>query len=182
LKFGDAPTQWFPVSATAAGRLRTALPRVDRADAWVTFQSLANKFIAVRPAAIRKVWLLSDASDPPDDDWTLSLPYRGMPLEHYRGFEQLHDLPISPRTWEIAAAQAPKRGPAGDLKSGDPAAWEDYIQRLSRALGAASGAHLAVVAEAYAERRLFGILGGRRRSQSLRRRSGRGKDVVRSAI
>ena len=156
LKFDATPSQWFPVTAGTIDRVRGELVNIEDQQAWISFETLANKFVAFRPTAVRKIWLLDDACDQPEGDWELDLPYQGLPLEMYRAFEQLHDLPISPEAWETAATKIPKTDHDGKLESGDPTAWESFVKEVHQNFDEeASEPFLGAVAERFAEERLY---------------------------
>lgn len=156
LKFGDAPSKWFPVTADTVTKVAGAVAGLDDPDEWVTFSSLANKFVAFRPAMMRKVWLLDDACDQPDADWEVDLPYEGLPLEMYRGFHQLCDVPMHPDNWKSAFKALPKINDRGEAEGGDPAVWNAFIGDLRQGFeGEASPEFIESTAEQYAKEGLY---------------------------
>ena len=156
LRIDDRPSIWFPVTAGTAQEVTSALVNVESTDAWISFETLANRFVAFRPTALRKVWLLDDDCDQIDGDWELDLPYQGLPLEMYRAFDRLYDHPIGETAWKEASAAIPKEGPRGEPTGGDPEKWRAFVNKLADAFdGEASEAFLLSVAETYATERLY---------------------------
>lgn len=155
LKLEEGPTKWFPVTAGAAARVRSDLNAVDGPDDWISFETLANKVVACRPWTLRKIWLLDDACDGPGGDWEQHLPYQGLPLEMYRAFDRLHEVPLAPEDWDAAAASIPGMDEAGHA-TGDPDTWATYLETLSTAFeDEASDAFLASVTAAFVADKLY---------------------------
>ncbi|OXE35161.1 MAG: hypothetical protein CGW95_15595 [Phenylobacterium zucineum] len=156
LRVGEKPSMWFPITAGTASELRSALANVENTQSWVSFETLANKFVAFRPAALRKVWLLDDACDQPAGDWEVDLPYEGLPLEMYRAFDRLHDIPVSEQAWKEAYADLPKRDGLGEPQKGDPEKWRAFVNELAKDFnGEVSEAFISSVAATYAEEHLY---------------------------
>jgi hypothetical protein len=155
LRIGERPSMWFPVTASTVTSVGQALVNVEGPQTWIGFETLANKFVAFRPTALRKVWLLDDACDQPDGDWEVELPYQGLPLEMYRAFDQLSDTPIAEETWVEAAAVLPRKNEAGEVV-GDLEAWRAFLKDLGDVFGGeASEIFLSNVAETFILERLY---------------------------
>jgi hypothetical protein len=147
---------WFPVTAGAVQEVTSALINVEGADTWISFETLANRFVAFRPTALRKLWLLDDDCDQIEGDWELDLPYQGLPLEMYRAFDRLYDQPVGEEAWKEASAAILKEGPRGEAVGGDLEKWRAFVSRLAQAFdGEASESFLLSVAETYAGERLY---------------------------
>jgi transcriptional regulator with XRE-family HTH domain len=154
LKLGDLPSRWFPVTASSAAGVRDALVNLEDDNGWIGFETLANRFVAFRPAATRKTWLLDDDCDGPNDDWELDLPYQGLPLEVYRAFERLHDSSISSEQWEAVIASMPHIGSNGMKCAGNREVWADYLAKMSAHFnGEVSQSFLAYAASEFVDRK-----------------------------
>jgi transcriptional regulator with XRE-family HTH domain len=82
---GAVKTSWYPITAGEATRLRRQLAKCEASE-WIVTATLNNHFLAFRPAELKRIWLLDDDSDEPDD-WDWEGPWNdgnGIPLELYR--------------------------------------------------------------------------------------------------
>ena len=156
LKLDDGPSKWFPVTSETSVRIRAQLAGIETEGDWITFPTLANKYVAFRPTAIRKTWLLDDACDGPEGDWENELPYAGLPLEMYRAFARMGDLPIGEAAWERALAALPRESDAGESVDGDPEAWREFLADLAESFdGEASSTFLSSVAATFGSMQLY---------------------------
>lgn len=84
---GESKTKWFPITLSTAEELGAFLANADPGD-WVLISTLKNRMLAVNPSLVRRIWLLDDACDEPDD-WSEEAKedYDGLPMEFYRGLD-----------------------------------------------------------------------------------------------
>jgi hypothetical protein len=156
LKVVDRPAKWFPVTSGTAGRVRSELAAIESNEDWVAFPTLANRYVAIRPAGTRKIWLLDDACDGPEGDWEYDPPYEGLPLEMYRAFDQMTDLPFSEQDWAQALAALPSESDKGEFVGGDPQAWRAFVSEVGKTFnGEASETFLSSVSQAFGSMRLY---------------------------
>lgn len=82
---GQKQTKWFPITLDTANLVSTALQNIEGAGTWINVSTLNNKSIAFNPEKLRRVWLLDDACDAPED-WSeeARADYIGEPLEFYK--------------------------------------------------------------------------------------------------
>jgi transcriptional regulator with XRE-family HTH domain len=80
-------TKWFPITFDTANRTSSRLGNLEQENEWLCIPTLNNRMLAVNPARVRRLWLLDDNCDAPDD-WEINDDeYSGKPLEFYRGLD-----------------------------------------------------------------------------------------------
>jgi transcriptional regulator with XRE-family HTH domain len=87
---GDQKTRWYPITLGEANRCSTALQSSSTGSSpWLAVGTLNNRLLVFHLSAVKRIWLLDDGCDQPDnDDWDLPWDgYQGYSLEIYRGLE-----------------------------------------------------------------------------------------------
>lgn len=83
---GMKHTKWFPITLGTANRVSSALSDLEDGQ-WLCLSTLNNRMLALNPSKARRLWLLDEACDEPDD-WELDDDeYEGNPLEFYRALD-----------------------------------------------------------------------------------------------
>ena len=148
----DGSTRWFPVTASVVNRTQNKLRAFESDEQWICFSTLSNKYIAFRPSTMEQIWLLDDACDAPEEDWNIDGPYEGLPLEMYRAFKMLSELPLSAEEWENAFAILPEEIGPGE----EPAAWKIFCHSLIEKLNTdVSDRFVSAVAMHFSEMKLY---------------------------
>jgi transcriptional regulator with XRE-family HTH domain len=88
LLHGQQRTKWFPITLGTVDGISEKLGSLKRDNEWLCVPTLSNRMLAVNPTRIRRIWLLDDGCDAPDD-WSDEAKenYSGNPLEFYRGLD-----------------------------------------------------------------------------------------------
>lgn len=82
---GDKLSRWYPITWVEANRIMLNMANPDTDNAWVTVETLNNRWLAFDLRAIKRLSLLDDNADQPDGDWALGWDsYQGHPMEVYR--------------------------------------------------------------------------------------------------
>lgn len=82
---GGTKTIGFPVTAEQAERLRARIASGERLPDWVTFEAMNNRILAFRPKQMRRIWLVDEADEFPEDfHFSHALDTAGRPTEIYR--------------------------------------------------------------------------------------------------
>lgn len=103
LLYGQENTHWYPITLSEANRIGTALSNADSDQTWINLTTLNNRCLAINLPKIRRIWLLDDACDQPND-WVINHnEYSGLPLEVYRG---LDDYFSCDEEWESNTSEA----------------------------------------------------------------------------
>lgn len=79
-------TAWFPISRIVATSVRRQIAACRDSYAWITAETLNNRFIVFRPDRVKRIWLLDDASDGPPGDFVSSTAiddHAGLPRPIY---------------------------------------------------------------------------------------------------
>ncbi|MBO5011047.1 MAG: helix-turn-helix transcriptional regulator [Elusimicrobiaceae bacterium] len=90
LKIGNEPSIWFPISEKTMSRIYNHLRQLDNENDWIAFASLNNKYVVFRPENMRRITLLDEACDGPQNDGELM---EKMTPELYRAFNILNSIP-----------------------------------------------------------------------------------------
>lgn len=94
---GDKVSRWYPITWVEANRIMLNMANPDANNAWVTVETLNNRWLAFDLQAIKRLSLLDDNADQPDGDWELGWDsYQGHSMEIYRALADwvfLEDLP-----------------------------------------------------------------------------------------
>ena len=83
---GHPKSKWFPITLDSYHQVWSHLNNYDKQE-WLSITTLNNRELIFDPTKIRRIWLLDDDCDPPDD-WPDGGVDDGLPLEFYRGLDQ----------------------------------------------------------------------------------------------
>jgi transcriptional regulator with XRE-family HTH domain len=84
---GQLKTKWFPITTDTAKYVSSSLKYREK-EGWICITTLSNRILCINVTKIRRIWLLDDACDAPDDWGTdATEDYEGNPLEIYRGVD-----------------------------------------------------------------------------------------------
>ncbi|MGH8762579.1 MAG: helix-turn-helix transcriptional regulator [Nitrosospira sp.] len=85
----ETKTRWYPVSQGAANYIEKCLrPDQGEGDDWIIVPTLNNRFLIFAVQAMKRIWLLDNNADQPDDDWNLTWDgYQGLSPDIYRALE-----------------------------------------------------------------------------------------------
>lgn len=95
IKVANKPSVWFPITANTADLLEGSLDNVESDKEWISFPTLANQYVCIHPSEVTQVTLLDEAEDAPEGDWKMTYPQEGLPLELYRGFNNMYLTQLS---------------------------------------------------------------------------------------
>lgn len=90
-------TLWFLISASTRSRVWSVLRNLDIDDdgnEWLIVETMNNRILALMPDRLDRIWLLDDACDGPEGDWSQKFPlddYAGLPSELYRDMDRWLD-------------------------------------------------------------------------------------------
>lgn len=87
---GEVKTRWYPITLGEANRLGQNLGMWEQGElGWLAVPTLNNRMLLFAISSIKRIWLLDDAADQPnDDDWDISWDgYQGFSPEIYRALE-----------------------------------------------------------------------------------------------
>ncbi len=80
-------TKWFPISIETANLVSSVLVNINSKEDWLIIDTLNNRTLAVRPALVKRIWLLDEGADE-TIDWSVPRDgYGGKPGEFYKGLE-----------------------------------------------------------------------------------------------
>ncbi|MDR1124163.1 MAG: helix-turn-helix transcriptional regulator [Elusimicrobiota bacterium] len=130
LKIAGKPSLWFPITANTMNRIYNRVKNINKENEWLIFPTLANKLVACRPESIDKMILLDDDGDHPQDDWEITLPYSGLPLEIYHAFNILTDAEVSIEEWEKANKIISKLDKGEAFPVADRKVWGELIKKV----------------------------------------------------
>ena len=82
-------TKWFPITLSTADQVSGSLKNIELHEHWFSVTTLNNRMLAINALQTRRIWLLDDACDAPDDWKDIQGEYSGHPLEFYRGLDLL---------------------------------------------------------------------------------------------
>ncbi len=128
LKVAGKPSLWFPITEDTMNEVYEKIQNIDKENEWLMFETLANKFVACRPEGIEKIMFVDDDSDAPQDDWNITFPYDGLPLEIYNAFEVLSGGALSP---EDAVKLRKIMAKKGKLTDADRQTWKGIIKKIA---------------------------------------------------
>jgi transcriptional regulator with XRE-family HTH domain len=85
---GEKQTKWFPITLETANTISKALANMEEDNEFFYILTLNNRLLLINPTKVRRIWLLDDACDPPED-WgkEAAEDYSGNPIELYRGLD-----------------------------------------------------------------------------------------------
>lgn len=86
----ETKTRWYPITQGTANFIERGLwPDQDEGDGWIIVSTLNNRLLVFAAQAMKRVWLLDNNADQPDDDWDLTWDgYQGLSPEIYRALEE----------------------------------------------------------------------------------------------
>jgi transcriptional regulator with XRE-family HTH domain len=155
LKIAGKPSLWFPITEGTMNEIYNKIKNMNKENEWLMFETLANKFVACRPAGIERLGLLDDDADHPQDDWKITLPYSGLSLEIYSAFDVLEDS-LSLDEWKKANEIITKPNKRDKLTNTDMKSWREIVKKLVPLFeGKASGEFVGRVAEEFAKYSLY---------------------------
>ena len=82
----ETKTRWYPVTRSTANYIETCL-RPDRGEGgdWIVVSTLNNRLLVFAVQAMKRIWLLDNNANRPDDDWDITWDgYQGLSPEIYR--------------------------------------------------------------------------------------------------
>jgi hypothetical protein len=83
----DEHTRWYPISESESDRVRRRILSAEADSSWVLVCTMSDKELLVNLAEVELAQLLEDDVDAPEDDWQLTGPYCGLPVEVYEALE-----------------------------------------------------------------------------------------------
>lgn len=85
----ETKTRWYPVTQDTANYLERCLrPDQGERDDWIIALTLNNRFLIFAVQAMKRIWLLGNNADQPEDDWNLTWDgYQGFSPDIYRALE-----------------------------------------------------------------------------------------------
>lgn len=82
---GDKLSRWYPITWVEANRIMLNMANPAADSAWVTVETLNNRWLAFDLLAIKRISLLDDNASQPEDDWELGWDsYQGHSMAVYR--------------------------------------------------------------------------------------------------
>lgn len=85
---GQKHTRWYPITSDERTRISNTLSNRGVDDCWFSVPTLNNRFLALNLKTVRKIWLLDEACDAPDD-WNLEgMDVEGYSSEIYQGVDE----------------------------------------------------------------------------------------------
>jgi transcriptional regulator with XRE-family HTH domain len=89
---GHEKSKWFPITLGTADSVSTSIVNTDTRGEWIVVETLNNRLLVLRPAAVSRLWILDDAQDEPVDDWAIPMDgYSGRSGEFYKALEEYYD-------------------------------------------------------------------------------------------
>ena len=85
----EMKTRWYPVTPGTANYIERCLrPDQGERDDWIGVSTLNNRLLVFAVQAMKRIWLLDDNANRPNDDWDLTWDgYQGLSPEIYRALE-----------------------------------------------------------------------------------------------
>jgi transcriptional regulator with XRE-family HTH domain len=86
---GEQRSRWYPITWVEANRIMLHMANPTADTAWVTVETLNNRWLAFDLHAMKRIALLDDDASQPEDDWELGWDsYQGHPMEIYRALAE----------------------------------------------------------------------------------------------
>lgn len=85
---GHDKSKWYPITLDNAEYLSDSINSLESENTWLMVETLNNRILLFNPTSVRRIWLLDDGADQPDDDWDVPFDgYEGQPAEFYKTLE-----------------------------------------------------------------------------------------------
>lgn len=80
---------WYPITLTVANYISNQLINLTDENNWLSIETLNNRLLLLKPASTTLIYLLDDAQDHIESDWSLPIDgYQGKPDEFYKALEE----------------------------------------------------------------------------------------------